>query len=70
MVKLNVVNLHELKNRYRTETANYIYMVEPLGVNIYRLVRRSKTANKTAKSEAVKMPEIYRGYFKNWRWSN
>lgn len=71
MVKLNVVNLYELKNRYRTETANYIYMIEPLEVDIYRLVRRSKAANKTAKSETVKMPEIYRGYFKkNWRWSN
>lgn len=70
MVKLSVTNLYELKNRYKTETANYIYMVEPLGVNIYRLVRRGKAADKTAKSEAVKMPEIYRGYFKNWGWSD
>jgi hypothetical protein len=44
-------------------------MIEPLGINTYRLLRKSKTADKTAKNEAVKMPEIYRGYFKNWRWS-
>lgn len=70
MVRLNATNLYELKTFYRTETANYIYMVEPLGVDIYRLIRRSKTADKTAKNEAVKIPEIYRGYFKKWRWSN
>ena len=69
MVKLNVNNLYELKKFYKTETANYIYMIEPLGVNIYRLLRRNKAADKTAKNEAVKMPKIYRGYFKNWRWS-
>ena len=69
MVKLNAINLYELKNFYRTETANYIYMIEPLGINIYRLLRKSKTADKTAKNEVIKMPEIYRGYFKNWRWS-
>ena len=61
MVKLNSNNLYELKNFYRTETAHYIYMVEPLGVDIYRLIRRSKAADKTAKNEAVKMPEIYSG---------
>lgn len=70
MVKLNATNLFELKNFYRTETANYIYMVEPLGVDIYRLLRRNKTADETVKNEAVKMPEIYRGYFKKWRWSD
>ena len=69
MVRLNTTNLYELKTFYRTETANYIYMVEPLGVDIYRLIRRSKTADKTTKNEAVKMPEIYRGYFKKWRWT-
>lgn len=70
MVKLNATNLYELKTFYRTETAKYIYMVEPLGVDIYRLIRRRKTADKTTKNEAVKIPEIYRGYFKKWRWSN
>lgn len=70
MVRLNATNLSELKTFYKTETANYIYMVEPLGVDIYRLIRRNKTADKTTKNEAVKMPEIYRGYFKKWRWSN
>lgn len=69
MVRLNATNLYELKTFYRTETANYIYMVEPLGVGIYRLIRRTKTADKTTKNEAVKMPEIYRGYFKKWRWT-
>lgn len=69
MVRLNATNLYELKTFYRTETANYIYMVEPLGVGIYRLIRRNKTADKTTKNEAVKMPEIYRGYFKKWRWT-
>lgn len=69
MVRLNATNLYELKTFYRTETANYIYMVEPLGVDIYRLIRRRKAADKTTKNEAVKMPEIYRGYFKKWRWS-
>ena len=69
MVRLNATNLYELKTFYRTETANYIYMVEPLGVDIYRLIRRNKTADKTTKNEAVKMPEIYRGYFKKWRWT-
>lgn len=70
MVRLNATNLYELKTFYKTETANYIYMAEPLGVDIYRLIRRSKTVDKTTKNEAVKMPEIYRGYFKKWRWSN
>ena len=70
MVKLNIANLYELKNHYKTETAHYIYMVEPLGVDIYRLVRKSKTADKNSKNEAVKMPEIYRGYFRNWRWTS
>ena len=70
MVKLNIANLYELKTFYRTETANYIYMVEPLGVDIYRLIKRSKTADKTTKNEVVKMPEVYRGYFKKWRWAN
>ena len=70
MVRLNVVNLYELKTFYRTETANYIYTIEPLGVDIYRLIRRGKAAGKTTKNEVVKMPEIYRGYFKKWRWSN
>ena len=70
MVKLNIANLYELKTFYRTETANYIYMVEPLGVDIYRLIKRSKTADKTTKNEVVKMPEVYRGYFKKWRWAD
>lgn len=69
MIKLNSNNLYELKNFYRTETAHYIYMVEPLGVDVYRLLRRNKKADENEKNEAVKMPEIYRGYFKNWRWS-
>lgn len=68
MVKLNVTNLSELKNRYKTETAHYIYTAEPYGIGVYRLLRRRKTVPESVVIEIVKMPEIYRGFFKNWRW--
>lgn len=67
MVKLNTFNLYELRHLYRTETANYIYVAEPRGIGVYRLLRRKK---KTAEIEIVKMPEIYRRFFKKWRWEN
>lgn len=65
MVKLNTFNLYELRYLYRTETANYVYAVEPRGIGAYRLLRRKK---KSKEIEEVKMPEIYRGFFKKWRW--
>lgn len=67
MVKLNTFNLYELRHLYRTETANYIYAAEPREIGVYRLLRRRK---KTAEIETVKMPEIYRGFFKKWRWED
>ena len=42
MVKLNITNLYELKNLYRTETAHYVYMAQPQGIGVYRLLRRRK----------------------------
>ena len=42
MVKLNITNLYELKSLYRTETANYIYVAQPQGIGVYRLLRRRK----------------------------
>lgn len=68
MVKLNVVNLYELKNHYRTETANYIYVAKPYGIGVYQLLRKNKKMPKDSKSEIIRMPEIYRGFFKKWRW--
>lgn len=68
MVKLNIVNLYELKNHYKTETANYIYTARPCGINVYQLLRKHKTSMTNSKVEAVRMPEIYRGFFKKWRW--
>lgn len=70
MVKLNSNNLFELKNFYRTETAHYVYTVEPYRIGTYRLLRREKLTPENAIIEDVKMPEIYRGYFKEWRWWN
>lgn len=67
MVKLNITNLYELKSLYRTETANYIYVAQPQGIGVYRLLRRRK---KESVAEIVKMPEIYRGFFKKWRWED
>ena len=67
MVKLNINNLYELRNLYRTETANYIYVAQPQGIGVYRLLRRRK---KESVVEIVKMPEIYRGFFKKWRWED
>lgn len=67
MVKLNTFNLYELKHLYRTETANYIYVAEPCEIGVYRLLRRRK---KSTEIEEVKMPEIYRGFFKKWRWAD
>ena len=63
-----MVNLTELKTAYRTETANYTYTVEPYGIGVYRLMKKKKSIPESATFEIVKMPEIYRGYFKNWRW--
>ena len=68
MVKLNVVNLYELKNHYKTETTNYIYVAKPYGIGVYQLLRKGKKMPKDSKSEIVRMPEIYRGFFKKWRW--
>ena len=70
MVKLNIINLYELKNQYRTETANYIYTANPCGINAYQLLRRKKPTLKSSETEIVKMPEIYRGFFKKWRWED
>ena len=67
MVKLNITNLYELKNLYRTETAHYVYMAQPQGIGVYRLLRRRK---KESGSEVIRMPEIYRGFFKKWRWED
>ena len=67
MIKLNTTNLYELKNLYRTETAHYVYVAQPQGIGIYRLLRRRK---KEPGSEIVRMPEIYRGFFKKWRWED
>ena len=68
-VKLNTNNLYELKTKMRTETAHYIYSVEPWSISVYRLLRRKKLDSSiNTKAEYVKMPEIYRGYFKGWRW--
>ena len=67
MVKLNITNLYELKNLYRTETAHYVYVAQPQGIGVYRLLRRSK---KESGAEIVRMPEIYRGFFKKWRWED
>lgn len=67
MVKLNITNLYELKNLYRTETAHYVYVAQPQGIGVYRLLRRSK---KESGAEVVRMPEIYRGFFKKWRWED
>lgn len=69
-VKLNNQNLYELKEKKRTETANYIYEVEPWGVGVYRLLKKKKNAGtSSAHFEYEKMPEIYRGYFgKGWKW--
>lgn len=68
MVKLNVVNLYELKNHYKTETANYIYIAKPCGIGVYQLLRKNKKMPKDLKPEIIRMPEIYRGFFKKWRW--
>ena len=67
MVKLNITNLYELKNLYPTETAHYVYVAQPQGIGAYRLLRRRK---KGSGSEVVRMPEIYRGFFKKWRWED
>ena len=67
MVKLNIFNLHELRCLYRTETANYVYAAEPREIGVYRLLRRRK---KSTEVEVVRMPEIYRGFFKKWRWED
>lgn len=67
MVKLNITNLYELKNLYRTETAHYVYVAQPQGIGVYRLLRRRK---KESGTESVRMPEIYRGFFKKWRWED
>lgn len=67
MVKLNITNLYELKNLYRTETAHYVYETQPQGIGVYRLLRRRK---KESGAEIVRMPEIYRGFFKKWRWED
>lgn len=67
MVKLNITNLYELKNLYQTETAHYVYMAQPQGTGVYRLLRRRK---KESGAEIVRMPEIYRGFFKKWRWED
>ena len=67
MVKLNITNLYELKNLYRTETAHYVYVVQPQGIGVYRLLRQRK---KGSGSEVVRMPDIYRGFFKKWRWED
>ena len=67
MVKLNITNLYELKNLYRTETAHYVYVTQPQGIGVYRLLRRRK---KGSEAEVVRMPEIYRGFFKKWRWED
>lgn len=67
MVKLNITNLYELRHLYRTETAHYVYVAQPQGIGAYRLLRRRK---KESEIEIVKMPEIYRGFFKKWRWED
>lgn len=67
MVKLNITNLYELKNLYWTETAHYVYVAQPQGIGVYRLLRRRK---KESRAEIVRMPEIYRGFFKKWRWED
>ena len=67
MVKLNITNLYELKNLYRTETAHYVYVAQPQGIGVYRLLRRRK---KESVTEIVRMPEIYRRFFKKWRWED
>lgn len=67
MVKLNITNLYELKNLYQTETAHYVYEAQPQGIGTYRLLRRRK---KESGAEIVRMPEIYRGFFKKWRWED
>lgn len=67
MVKLNITNLYELKNLYRTETAHYVYVAQPKGIGVYCLLRRKKNESG---SEIVRMPEIYRGFFKKWRWED
>ena len=63
-VKLNMNNLYELKTKMRTETAHYVYSIEAWSVGMYRLVRSKKNEYPwSEKSEYVKIPEIYRGYF-------
>lgn len=68
-VKLNMNNLYELKTFKQTETAHYAYSVEAWSIGMYRLIRSRKNEYPwSEKPEYVKMPEIYRGYFKGWRW--
>jgi hypothetical protein len=42
-------------------------VAEPREIGVYRLLRRRK---KSTKIKEVKMPEIYRGFFKKWRWAD
>ena len=68
-IKLNMNNLYELQTKMRTETAHYIYSVEPWSIGVYRLLRSKKNEYPWGgKPEYVIMPGIYRGYFRNWRW--
>ena len=66
-VKLNVKNLYELDKNYKTETAHYTYYAEPTGINCFRLMRENNS-NGTNQIEAVRMPDIYRPYFKKKKW--
>ena len=66
-IKLNMNNLYELKKRFTTETPNYIYIAEPIGIFCYRLKRYGKKETKN-QAEICVMPDIYRSYFKKWKW--
>lgn len=68
-IKLNMNNLYELKTKKQTETAHYVYSVEAWKIGVYRLLRSKKTDYYMGREiEYVKMPKIYRGYFKDWKW--
>lgn len=66
-IKLNMNNLYELKEQFITETPNYTYVAEPIGISCYRLKRYGKKETEN-QAKICLMPDIYRPYFKKWKW--
>lgn len=66
-IKLTTRNLFELKEQFITETPNYTYIAEPIGIFYYRLKRYGKKETEK-QAEICVMPDIYRPYFKKWKW--